>query len=139
MHQHVDARRTEMTKREAMKACRWFQKHIGLAGWTITLCMDKCPEELAAQETGEELSSTWGMSATHHRLHELVVWINAQCKTRNPLDKVDPMCTLMHELLHGALFEGGLQTNRTHEYLIDRLAYVLAEQYQTGRVIRKQL
>ena len=118
-----------MTKKEAQKACRWFQREIGLAGWTITVHMNNKPAFMSQDETAEDKAQQLGHSWTQIRLHDCHIWINPQATVVNDLDDPDNLLTLFHELLHGLFESICIQYDRLQEHPIDRLSRVLAARY----------
>lgn len=119
-----------MTRTEARSIGRWFQRKVGLAGWTIRVSLGAIPNELAKGDTPEENEGHLGISDTHLRLHEMSIWVNPNPVLVSPLDTPDKTITLMHELLHGLFESVDIAYNKQHEHPIDRLAHVLAAQYK---------
>ena len=122
-----------MTKKEAQKACRWFQREIGLAGWKIEVFLRDKPLSMCGDETRDDTKTQLGHSWTHLRLHIVQVWINPDPTILTSNEDVDEMLTLMHELLHGLFESIDIPYNRLQEHAIDRLSHILAAQYRQWR------
>ena len=121
-----------MTKAQARRACKWFQENIGLAGWTIKVCLKDCPAEIDA--TPDDEANNCGMYSVHRICENLFIWINPKIAVDKPGDYCDSLSTLMHELMHGAFFAVGINSSPLQEHLIDRIANMLAAQYRQWQI-----
>ena len=116
-----------MNQKEIRRICKWFQETIGLAGWNIDVHIDECPPSLLdGDRSRSAISEDMGVSATHLRRHDAQIWINPVKASEDVFADEFWMATLMHELMHCAFDESGIEHGEHQEYLIDRLSIALA-------------
>lgn len=120
-----------MKRPEAVKAVKWFQREVGMAGWRVRLYSGKaCPASVAGGMTRKEVNGTYGLAMADVRHREIRIWLNPEGASDKRHDRANSLETLMHELQHGAFREAGIAYAARQEDLTDRLARILADQYR---------
>jgi len=111
-----------LTKAEARKAVRWFQKRMRITDWTIELdFQDAEPDWL---HKGGLAAATWRAP----KRKRAGIWLSA---TRAQEDNESLLVLLFHECLHIAESDVGLPNPTTDpaEHLWDRLAEICETAY----------
>jgi len=111
-----------VTKAEARKAIRWFQKRAGITDWKIALWLQDAPPDW-------ERERVVTASATHDPCYKRArIWISA---SRASEDGESLLKCLFHECLHIAGRDAGFPfpTPETVEYLIDHVAEICEAAY----------
>jgi len=124
---------TALTAAEARKAIRWFKRRMGLQDWRIEVELsDSVPEWCAETHN----SSYVGHASVRVAFKHANVWVTPNgCATIEPgLEPAEPLEVLFHELIHLQCRDVGLADDSTPhvEYMLDRVAAVLAWAYRRG-------
>lgn len=120
-----------MTKQESRDILKWFQKYVGLMGWTINITIGDPPRELGSAIPPDRRNDFCGNSSALCQFHRAYIWINPDAHDSNPMvDKEEE--TLLHELLHCLWAEVGMEEGGEQcEWANNRLAGVLLKQYRS--------
>jgi len=117
-----------MTKREARKIVRWFQKYIGLLGWAIIIKDGPCPGRKEDEDDG------FGACIPDVTYRTATIWIDREAHSKYSGDLSDESHTLVHELLHVFFAECDIQSSGEHaEWGINQLASMLLKQYRADQ------
>ncbi len=119
-----------MTKLEARKIVRWFQREIGLLDWKFTIVIGDPPPELGDSIIPAERDNFCGRSLVFTQFHRATIWINPKGhEKRAMIDSEEE--TLLHEMLHCFWDAIGMDDEGQQcEWANSRLAAVLFKQYQ---------
>lgn len=108
-----------MTRREIHRAIRWFQRNVGLTGWTIAVLP-------GLRDPGNAM----GECVTDVPYHMARIWINREAHDDSAAG--GECHTLFHELLHCFFDECLIQAEgEPVEWAINQLASILLQQYRT--------
>ena len=120
----------KLTKAEARRAVRWFQKRLGMQDWRIDVELG--PRRPAWDEEEEIWSGTIGRCQIRTEHKHAGVWV--------PLERCEingdcPLETLFHELMHCAARDATVRNDNDMplEHLWWRLGEVLAVAYRKER------
>ena len=121
-----------VTKREARDILKWFQKHIGLLGWTVNITIGDPPKELGGVIPPDRRPDFYGTSSALCQFHRAYVWINSDSHDGSQQMVDGEEETLLHELLHCWWTEVGMEEGGEQcEWANNRLARVLLKQYRS--------
>jgi len=120
-----------LTRAEARKATRWFQKRLGIQDWTIKLDVQ---DDVPRWGRDDADDGTLGMTMTFAPYKEATIWI---APGRHAKGGDWPLATLLHELLHVVAHDTGVESGEcppteAQEYVHNRIGDLLAAAYRKG-------
>ena len=121
-----------MTKAEANKVLRWFQKQGGLVGWKIDIHItNDPPPELGGDIYPSSREHWFGRYSGDAAYRSCSIWVNPIGHKEDNEKDGDMTETLIHELIHGLFMECGVEASGDHaEWAVNWLAAILTKQYR---------
>jgi len=127
-----------MTKTEARKAVRWFQKRAGLCGWKIELNIEsEAPEWVSDDDSTNAAVRGMINFWSQHRKARIWAAVNRPGDRRFPETGLH---TLFHECVHLAMRDAEIESDtRRKEWFVNRMAdFVEAAYLAEGKPKRKR-
>ncbi len=110
-----------MNKREMHRIVRWFQRRVGLCGWTIKILP-------GLSNPGNDL----GECIHDVPYHSVRIWINSEAHVPGAKGAEGEAHTLFHELIHAFFAECGItEQGEPSEWGVNQLASNLLQLYMT--------